>query len=224
MADSTVFTQNATTLSIDATNLQLRSDSVKDSIIQLGNASVHRSVFDAYKQMQLQLLADKGVELQIVESFISKYDLIDQLRKLVKQKDKYPEYKLLLDDSVSIDAIARNSNFANFTTFLDNLPGDEFEPPITSRVRSNTQSIQLYQTPNKLNLDPRRSGIYVRFGPIDIIHDSTLRWLNQYAFDYGFIFYGPYDKSVWMYNKKLTTGANIFPTKNALSSLLNYLD
>lgn len=224
MADSTVFTQSATTLAIDATNLQLRSDSVKDSIIQLGNASIHRSVFDAFKQMQLQLLTDKGIELQVVESFVSKYDLIDQLRKLVKQKDKYPEYKLLLDDSVSIDTIARNSNFPNFITFLDNLPGDEFEPPITSRVRSNTESIQLYQTPNKLDLDPRRSAIYVKFGPTDVIHDSTLRWLNQYAFEYGFIFYGPYDKSVWMYNKKLTTGTNIFRTKNALSSLLNYLD
>jgi hypothetical protein len=224
MADTQVIAQNASTLAIDATNLQLRSDSVKDSIIQVGNASIHRSVYDAYKQMQLQLISDKDIELQIIESFTSKYQLVDELRKLVKQKNKYPEYKLFLDDSVSIETIARNPNFLNFTIFLDNLPGDEFEPPITNATLSNTQTIQLYQTPNKLNLDPRRSAIYVKFGPTNTIHDSTLRWLNQYAFDYGFIFYGPYDKSVWMYNKKLTTGATIFPTKDALSSLLNYLD
>jgi len=216
--------QTASILAINDTNLQLRSDSVKDSIIQIGNASVHRNLYDAYKEMQLQLLNDKGVELQIEESFVSKYQLIDQLRKLVKQKDKYTEYKLLLDDSVSINDVANDSNFTNFTTFLDNLPAEEFEPSLTNSVLSFTQAIELYQTPNKFNLDPRRSGVYVKFGPANIIHDSTLRWLNKYAFDYGFIFYGPYDKSVWMYNRKLTTGTPIFPGKNTLSNLLNYLD
>lgn len=229
---------------LNAADLQVSTNDIKDSMVQVGSALIHKNVYEAYKQMSIQLLTEKNTLIQIEESFISRYTLIDELRSLVKYKNKYPQYNRFLDTSISIDTLYSDPDFESFVSFLDTLNNDEFEPtlgepvpvppvssyrddstPFASQISTATRLIDnIYQTPNKLALDPRRSGLYVRFGPKRQINDSVLRWMHQNAYAYGFIFYGPYDKSVWLYRNNLISGRPLFTNKSALNRLLNYLD
>jgi len=244
ISDYTQPIQPATSIpNLNAADLQVLSNDISNSITQVGSALVHKKVYEAYKQMSLQLLTDKNILLQIEESFISRYTLIDELRGLVKYKKKYPQYAKFLDTSIAIDVLYTDENFESFVSFLENLNNNEFEPtlgepvpippPNTTRP-SNQQNVsqanqavrsvtEIYQTPNKLTLDPRRSGLYVKFGPTQAINDTTLRWMYQNAYSYGFVFYGPYDKSVWLYRKTLVSDQNLFTEQSFLNSRLNYL-
>lgn len=72
-----------------------------------GTAIIHSDVYAMFVLMTEALKRDKGVELKVVQSYLSKYEVADELRKLVrnKQGDGTPEIISMLDPKVKIEEI-----------------------------------------------------------------------------------------------------------------------
>jgi hypothetical protein len=72
-----------------------------------GTAIIHTEVYPLFALMTEALKRDKGVELKVIQSYLSKYEVTDELRKLVKNKqgDGTPEIISMLDPKVKIEDI-----------------------------------------------------------------------------------------------------------------------
>ena len=198
------------------------------SLTNVGSATIHKVVLDALNIMLANMSSEIGIQLNVEQSYISEQLLVDELRKLVKYKNK--DYSRFFDSSVDIVTLSTDSDYPQFVGYLSGLRNDEFEPPLmdpTSMAEPLSGPItmtQVYSIPSNLNQDPRRSGIILKLGPTNLLHDTSLRWLRNHAFNYGFVFHGPLDKSIWMYNKSLSRGTTIIPNRDSITTLLNYLD
>jgi len=198
------------------------------SLINVGSATIHKVVLDALNTMLANMNSEIGIQLTVEQSYISEQVLVDELRKLVKYKKR--EYSRFYDSSVDIITLSTDPEYSQFVGYLSGLDNSEFEPPLmnpTSMAEPLSGPItmsQVYSIPSNLNQDPRRSGIILKLGPTNLIHDTSLRWLRNHAFNYDFIFHGPLDKSIWMYNRSLSRGTIILPNRDSITTLLNYLD
>ena len=198
------------------------------SLINVGSATIHRVVLDALNVMLANMNNEIGIQLNVEQSYISEQVLVDELRKLVKYKVK--EYSRFFDSSIDIVTLSNDPQYTEFVGYLSGLGNNQFEPPLMNSVtmaeplNGSIRMSQIYSIPNNLDRDPRRSGIVLKLGPTNLIHDTSLRWLRNNAFDYGFVFHGPLDKSIWMYNKSLSRGTIIMPNRDSITTLLNYLD
>lgn len=160
---------------------------------QVGDAVV---LSDAYSKFQLMVAAlqkDKNVTLSIVQGYMSTYDVVDELRKLLKDKTaaSSPEVTPLLDAKKTIVDIVKEGNFDKLKQYIDNQPNNAFEPPLMSQFNSATENFNVQPFPIKPAKDPRRTGRLLVVGPPSTVRGTEIqKWLYNNSLLYGFLPYG----------------------------------
>jgi len=165
--------------------------SLKDRVYQIQQAIVLQEAYDKYQLLAGALQVDKGIALSLDQSYMSKFDVADELRKFVKDKTNKPpaEIKPLLDPAKTITDIVKEGNFDKLQDYLNNLSAAEYEPPIQSPFKS-ASGVDVIPLPNKTTQDPRRTGRVIKPGPVDVLKGTEIqKWLINNSVLYGFVPY-----------------------------------
>lgn len=196
---------------------------IRDTVVQLGEAVVFSEANDNFKNLAAALNADKGVALTINQSYMSMYDVMDELRLLVKDKIDSPpsDIKPLLTEDKSMLDIVNENYYSNLANFIDNLTEVDFEPPLPSDFVSRS-GITVKQFPNKAGNDPRRTGRLIVPGPSDILKSTEVqKWLANNSVLYGFV---PYSDNALYYLGVDLIKSNITKAADKQEALLKIIN
>ena len=164
---------------------------IKNEIVQLGEALVLNAANEDFKKLAAALQTDRGVALTIEQSYMSAYDIVNEIRLLVKDKtEKPPSYvKPLLTPDKTMSDIVADRDYPVLVGYLDGLTSSDFEPPLPSDFTS-VSGVLVKQFPNKMNDDPRRTGRLIVPGPIETLKSIEVqKWLVNNSVLYGYIPY-----------------------------------
>jgi len=173
-------------------------------------AVIKTEVYTYFTLMAEALKRDKGVELKVEQSYLSKFEVTDELRKIVKDKTgNSPAIAAMLNQSVRIEDILGvtaqpidpantavieptfpANSYKTLEDYIKTLPQDSFDPPLYIKYRSPIAEFMVHPYPNHTGLDPRQTGNLVVIGPKDAIKPDILNWIYNNSIFYGFIPYG----------------------------------
>ncbi len=189
--------------------------SIKNRCVQVGQAVVFENAQRDFNLMAAALQNDKGVNLTIQSSYLSKYEVADELRKLVKNKtDLSAEIKELIDPAKTIADIAANTgSFNALKNYLDGLTLADFEPPLKPLPSGTWPGRVLsYDVPSKIDTDPRRTGRLIIPGSAEVFKSTEVqKWLLNNSVKYGFVIYlnrGLYYIGPNVIRNEITSAAN----------------
>lgn len=162
--------------------------------IQVNQAVVHVDVQSSFDSMALALKNAKNIAITIEQSYLSEYDLVDELRRLVKRSAvSVPnEIKPLLDPAKDISSIVQENKYNPLKDYISGLAQTDFEPTLASSIISATGK-DIYPIPNTLKYDPRRTGRFIKAGPSDVLKSIGIQnWIINNGPLYGFVLYGDF--------------------------------
>lgn len=165
--------------------------SIKNRCTQVGNAIILTEAYESFKLLASALQTDLNKSINVAESYLSKYDVINELRSLVKDKTDKPsdEIKLLLDPKKTIESIVQEGSYDKLETYIEDLADVDFEPPLPQNFVS-VSNIQVALAPNKIQKDPRRTGRLVKINPPEALKAFDLqKWMLNNSVLYGFVLY-----------------------------------
>jgi hypothetical protein len=172
--------------------------SLKDRVVQINQAVVLSEAQTNFGYLTAALQKDKGIALTLDQSYMSKYDVADELRKFVKDKTNKPsaEIKPLLDANKTIADIVKEGQFDKLKEFLDGLSAADFEPPLPSKFKSPS-GVDVFPVPGKISNDPRRTGRIIQPGPSGTLAQTEVqKWMVNNSVLYGFV---PYSDNALYY-------------------------
>lgn len=166
---------------------------LQGKLVQQGQALVYTEANTNFSNMAAALLRDKSIAMTIEQSYLSKYDVADNLRKLVKDKiDKPPaDIKPLLDPNKTMTDITNSAgSYELLIAYLTNtLTPADYEPPLRPDFTSISGELN-HTFPNIVAQDPRRTGRLIKPGPPDILKSTEVqKWLINNSMLYGFVLY-----------------------------------
>lgn len=163
---------------------------IKQMVVQQNQAIMLTEANDYFKYLTAGLQKDKGVSITVDQSYMSSYDVNNELRNFVKNKTTAPaDIQSLLDSNKTIADIVKENNYDKLKTYLDNLTSADFEPPLKQDFTS-AEGVMVKQFPNHSSVDPRRTGRLVKPGPIDILKSTeVLKWMINNSVLYGYVLY-----------------------------------
>ncbi len=185
---------------------------IKQKLLQIGNAQIHEDVFKDFEQMSIALKNDRGIDLTVEESYLSIYELAEELRLLITNPNQVQSFVdisgLQLDKSM--DEIVKRGEFQKLLDTLNNLTRTDFTPPLSEPYKSPARETGrkrtakgnrfermdqedarfVFTAPNYPSQDPRRTGRFVKPGPKDILkYPEVVKWLLRNSTTYGFLLY-----------------------------------
>ena len=166
--------------------------SLKDRVVQINQAIVLSEAQNNFGFLVAALQKDKGIALTLDQSYMSKYDVADDLRKFVKDKTNKPpaDIKPLLDPNKTITDITKEGQFDKLKEYLDGLSAADFEPPLANKFTSPS-GVSVFPVPGKIANDPRRTGRVVVPGPSGTLAQTEVqKWMVNNSMLYGFVPYG----------------------------------
>lgn len=175
---------------------------IRNKCVQVNQAIVLEEAQRSFDTMVRALQNDKGVSLSIEASYLSKYDVADELRKIVRDKVEKPpvDIKPLLDPSRSIaDIVSEPGSFDRLKAYLDGLSNADFEPPLKplpviipalAALQTWPGRVLSYDIPSKIDTDPRRTGRLIIPGSKEVFRSIEVqKWLLNNSIKYGFVIY-----------------------------------
>jgi len=186
---------------------------LKDKVVQQGQAVILREANVKFQLMAAALQTDKNITISVEQSYLSGYDVADDIRKIVKDKTNKPpaDIKALLDPNKTITDIVKEGLYNKLKTYLDKLEAADFEPPLPADFTSGAR-VLVKQFPNKIASDPRRTGRLVKLGPTDVLKSTEVqKWLYNNSMLYGFVLYSDnalYYMGVDFIKSKISGAAN----------------
>jgi hypothetical protein len=160
-------------------------------------AIIHKDVNRNLQNLQRALNNDKQVKFKVLQSYMSEYDIVDELRKTVStdlSTSATDSIRILrgavlaFKDRPIVD-IAKTSTYKDIKDFIDIREPENFNPPLHPSFRSKGIIDNLYPFPNKPDTDPRRTGRIVRLDPPETINTNK-DWFINNSLLYGFLMYG----------------------------------
>ena len=172
---------------------------LKGRVVQQGTAIILSDANNNFGYLAAALAkAPGGVTLTLDQSYVSTYDIIDELRKRVKDKTSKPpaEVRPLLDANKTIVDIVNEKNFEKLKDYIEKLNPSDFEPPLPADFTSaGRTAVKRY--PNKSTADPRRTGRLVIPKPADALKQPEVqKWICNNSVLYGYV---PYDDKALYY-------------------------
>lgn len=185
------------------------------NLVNYDKAVMLKAVSEDFSRLANTIYSDMGITITAVDSYKYEWEIVDELRKMIKSPEiresltqlSYATGSLITNliteknsllDLVKLPTQEAVNTYSHLKDLIQNVPSIEFEPPLGQDFTSMRSVNEIvYTIPNYPNLDPRRSGRIVRIGPKASIHATTLKYLLLNAGKYGFVFYGPKDPSVW---------------------------
>ena len=184
---------------------------IKADTIQVQEALVYKEANQNFEAMVVELKRDKGVGLAVEQGYKSAYDVLDELRKMVKNKNSQgtdysddladdldaqnnANISGLLDSAKTMESIIAEDKYETLKGYIESLRSDEFEPALSEGYEGGIPPdyvTTVYPYPNKLSLDPRRSGRFIKPKPVDVFKQVEVqKWLVNNGLRYGFVLYG----------------------------------
>jgi LAS superfamily LD-carboxypeptidase LdcB len=178
---------------------------LKDKLSQFNEVVIYTQASDYFNALNEKLNEAVGSRLDVKKSYLSKYEVVDDLRTLLREdfRTQKPEgvsipdedFEIitpLLDASVSIINIAKESesDYNKLESFLNNLATNvkgAFDPPIGQPF--SAEGATVYPIPQTTELDPRRYGRVLQF---ESFTKSQKDWLIDNCLLYGFTLYEDY--------------------------------
>ena len=165
---------------------------LKGKLVQVGSTAVLKEANDMFTLLKNALSTAIGKNLSIGQSYMSKFEVADELRKRVKDKDK----REFLDGNKTMKDILDDKKLTNNLTsyqaleiVLNNLKNEEYDPPLIGAWESVGKK-NVYPIPNRIDKDPRRTGNLIIPGPADVMKGTEVRkWLINNSVLYGFVMY-----------------------------------
>ena len=184
--------QESNTIPYKGQSINFAKNSLQGRLVQIGSAVVLNEVGTSFLNMVNSLESDRGVVLIMEQGYLSEYEVVDELRKLVKFKTKSlkPEMLALLDPKKPMSEIIKDADqYQKLKTYVDSLDATEFEPPLKPDFMS-AGGINTVCFPNKTSQDPRRSGKLIKIGPSNLVKSPEIfKWLLNNSFLFGFVLY-----------------------------------
>jgi hypothetical protein len=165
---------------------------IKNDIVQQGEALVKTDVSNNFKNLVIALQKDiTEAAITVKQSYLSDYDVIDELRKTVVTKPTGSTLAALFDLNKPMADIVNENNFDKVKQYVLTLGNNEFNPSLSPTSTSPTQK-DVYTYPTNLpDKDPRRTAMLVIPAPSDIIKSTNVqKWLINNSMMYGFVLYG----------------------------------
>jgi uncharacterized membrane protein YgcG len=165
---------------------------ISSLVVKAKAAIVLNALNAAFGKMAEAMKKDIGVEMEILQSYLSKYEVADELRKLVKDKTSAPpdDIKPLLDPNKAMNDIITPGNYQKLEDYLNQLTPTDYDPPLPAEFTS-ASGTKVKLKPGKVNEDPRRTAKYVEPGPVDVMKNTeVIKWIVNNSFIYGFLMYG----------------------------------
>jgi len=218
-------------------------------------AVVFSEAYPLWVRMVEDLKKEKALELKAVQGYLSKFDIVDQLRKIAKDKapSAKPELAALLDPKAKIEDILGvkpkvsgsasgsavtgsavtgsitpapafpSGSYEKLETYIKQLTPADYEPPLSIKQKSPTQTFNVTPFPGNLNEDPRRTGKLFVVDPETLKNKDLLTWIYNNSLLYGFLPYGSPEPKAFYYVgkeklKELVKTAN--NVSNIVSSFL----
>lgn len=165
---------------------------IKEKLVQQGQALIQADANTNFGYMAAALQNDKGIAMTVEQSYLSKYDVADNLRKLVKDKTTKPpaDIKPLLDPNKTIADIVNSAEYEKLEKYLnETLTSADYEPPLRPDFTSVSGTVTK-PFPNKISQDPRRTGRLVKPGPTDVLKSTEVqKWMINNSILYGYVLY-----------------------------------
>ena len=165
---------------------------IKNDIVQQGEALVKTDVSNNFKNLVIALQKDiTEAAITVKQSYLSDYDVIDELRKTVVTKPTGSTLAALFDPNKPMADIVNENNFDKVKQYVLTLGNNEFNPSLSLTFTSPTQK-DVYTYPTNLpDKDPRRTAMLVIPTPSDTIKSTNVqKWLINNSMMYGFVLYG----------------------------------
>jgi len=160
-------------------------------------AIIHKDVNRNLQNLQRALNNDKQVKFKVLQSYMSEYDIVDELRKTVStdlstsatDSIRVLRGAVLAFKDRPIVEIAKTPTYKDIKDFINIREPENFNPPLHPSFRSKGIIDNLYPFPNKPDTDPRRTGRIVRLDPPETINTNK-DWFINNSLLYGFLMYG----------------------------------
>ena len=162
-------------------------------------AIIHKEVNKNLQDLQRALNNDKQVKFKVLQSYMSEYDVVDQIRRMVStdlSTDASEALRLLRGAVLAfrerpIVEIVKSypSQYADIKNFLNIREAQNYNPPLRPTFTSKGGIDNLYPIPHYPDTDPRRTGRIVHLDPPETINTNKDWFLNN-SLLYGFLLYG----------------------------------
>lgn len=169
----------------------------KETLEQQDFGVIHKEVNANLKNLQTALYKDKQVKFQVLESYMSEYDVVDELLKIVDthtfnimtflQETTVAGQTTELQKKRNILVYSKEPQiYETVKDFIGKRKAGEFTPPLED---SWGKEKDIYPYPYKLENDPRRTARIVQLEPKTTITDNK-DWFKNNSILYGFLIYG----------------------------------
>ena len=162
-------------------------------------AIIHKDVNRNLQNLQRALYNDKQVKFKVLKSYMSEYDIVDELRRIVSTDlptDANSEIRLMRgailafrDRSITDIVKTYPSQYKDIKNFIDIRVSENFNPPLQPVYASRGGINNLYPIPHYPDTDPRRTGRIVQLDPLETINTNK-DWFINNSLLYGFLLYG----------------------------------
>lgn len=157
---------------------------------QQDTAVIHKVVNAALKTLQVSLFNDKQVKFKALQSYLSEYDIVDELRaKLIAPSNIVDIIKLYERKPIVEVFMNHNEDYSKIKTGIYAAAKNEFSPPIPEAYNSIGGISNLYLTPYNSDQDPRRTARIIKLDPPETIK-TNIDWFVNNSLLYGFLLYG----------------------------------
>ncbi len=171
-----------------------------------GESSIYTKANGYFSALNTKLMEAKGLKLELKKSYLSKYEVVDDLRLQLRddfRTTKPPEAAISDEDfevikpfldvnTPLIDIIIGNeSDYGKLADYLNDLATNikgAFDPPIAEPFTTEA-GLTVYPIPQAQDFDPRRYGRVLQF---DTFEKAIKDWLIDNALLYGFTLYEDY--------------------------------
>ena len=176
--------------------------SLEGKLAQFGDSVVFNEAHDYFRALNEKLKASIAQELVLKPSYLSKFEVVDDLRKTLREDFRTaapPTVETfdavlspLLDPERGMLDVAKDADYEKLETYLNDCATKAkgaFDPPLAEAFQSAATGgpASVYNIPNTTELDPRRHGRIIMIQEYD---GAVQKWLQNNALLYGLTLYG----------------------------------
>ena len=181
--------------------------SLEGKLAQFGDSVVLREAHDYFQALNAKLKESTTKELVLQPSYLSKFEVVDDLRKKLRDEFKtaappgvstFKETLTpLLDPEKAMLEIAKQTDYPDLERYMNDCvtkAKGAFDPPLADAYKSAATPpsgsggpTSVYNIPNTTELDPRRHGRIIMVQEYD---GAVKKWLQNNALLYGLTMYG----------------------------------
>ena len=195
---------------------------IKADLIEVNKVPIHKEVNKNFQLLVTALKKDRGLSLTLKSSYLSSYDIVDDLRKKINPTvytNETGSIKDLLDPAIELSTFAQDeAKYTALKDYIKALPLNSFEPPLGA-LEPSLRNVSIAPIPHYLATDPRGYGLLITPNDDELKQELIKDWLLNNSVLYGFVLYS--DHSLFHMGKEvIKTQLKTAATGSAADNLL----